>query len=543
MTIQQLDPRMPEADACVLPHILACHAARTPDRIFAIFSDGETWSYAETRAQSLRVAAGLSAVGIAQGDTVLIWLPNGRRALSAWFGINHLGAVSVAINTAYRGPLLAHVVANADARVAVCHEDLVERLLEDSCRGALTTVFTSPAKAEADAARFAEHGIALLPFGRLDGDPAGVTVPALQPWDLQSICYTSGTTGPSKGVLSSYLHLHTMGWNCTGGVFPDDRYLINLPLFHVGGTLYVTGALARGASIAMLGPFETATFLDECRRLGVTQCLLLGAMVGFLVRTPPGPADRAHGVQRASIIPLGEDAAIAAERFGFEVVTLFNMSEISAPLVSGPNPMLRGLCGQVRAGIEARIVDGNDCEVPIGVSGELVLRSDTPWTMSHGYHRNPEATARAWRNGWFHTGDAFRRDAEGNFFFVDRVKDAIRRRGENISSFEVEAALLADPAVLEAAAVGVPSDVGEEEVLAVVVPKPGQRIDPVALISGLAGRLPHFMVPRYVRTVDALPKTPTAKVQKHALRAEGLTTQTWDREAAGLRLRRERLKE
>jgi crotonobetaine/carnitine-CoA ligase len=197
----------------------------------------------------------------------------------------------------------------------------------------------------------------------------------------------------------------------------------------------------------------------------------------------------------------------------------------------------------VRAGIEARIVDGNDCEVPIGVSGELVLRSDTPWTMSHGYHRNPEATARAWRNGWFHTGDAFRRDAEGNFFFVDRVKDAIRRRGENISSFEVEAALLADPAVLEAAAVGVPSDVGEEEVLAVVVPKLGQRIDPVALISGLAGRLPHFMVPRYVRTVDALPKTPTAKVQKHALRAEGLTTQTWDREAAGLRLRRERLKE
>jgi len=243
-----------------------------------------------------------------------------------------------------------------------------------------------------------------------------------------------------------------------------------------------------------------------------------------------------------TIIPLGEDAAAAAERFGFdEVVTLFNMSEVSAPLCSGPNPTLRGLAGRLREGMEARIVDENDCELPDGVVGEVVLRSDVPWTLSHGYHRNPEATARAWRNGWFHTGDAFRRDAEGNYFFVDRLKDAIRRRGENISSYEVEAAILADPAILEAAAVGVPSELGEEEVLVVVVAKPGQEIDPVAMIHALAGRLPHFMVPRYVRTVEALPKTPTAKVQKQALRAEGLTGETWDREAAGVRLRRERL--
>jgi crotonobetaine/carnitine-CoA ligase len=542
MDVPRLDPRMPAADDCVLPRILARHAAATPERVFAIFGDGETWSYAQTEAQALRVAAGLAAVGVRQGDTVLLWLPNGRRGLAAWFGTNHLGAVSVAINTAYRGQLLAHVVNNSDARVAVCHEDLVDRLLEEDCRGALTTVFTSAAKVAAEAARFAGFGIRLLPFSALDGDPASVVLPVLQPWDLQSICYTSGTTGPSKGVLSSYLHLHMMGWHCTGGVTADDRYLINLPLFHVGGTLYVTGALARGASIAVMGAFETATFLDVCRALGVTQCLLLGAMVGFLVRKPPAPIDRLHGLRRVAIIPLGEDAAVAAERFGFqEVVTLFNMSEVSAPLCSGPNPTLRGLAGQLRAGMDARIVDENDCELPDGVVGELVLRSDVPWTLSHGYHRNPEATARAWRNGWFHTGDAFRRDAEGNYFFVDRLKDAIRRRGENISSYEVEAAILADPAVLETAAVGVPSELGEEEVLAVVVAKPGQEIDPAAMIQALAGRLPHFMVPRYVRMVPALPKTPTAKVQKQALRAEGLTGETWDREAAGVRLKRERL--
>jgi crotonobetaine/carnitine-CoA ligase len=548
MSAGQHDPRVPQAEDCVMPLILARHAAATPDRVFAVFADGAAWSYAETRTQALRVAAGLAAVGVSQGDSVLIWLPNGRRNLAAWFGVNHLGAVSVAINTAYRGRLLAHVVANSDARVAIVHEDLLERLLEDGCRGGLATIFTAPVKAASEMERFARLGIALRPVTALDGDPDGVTVPDLKPWDLQSICYTSGTTGPSKGVLSSYLHLHTMGWHCTGGVTPDDRYLINLPLFHVGGTLYVAGALARGASIAMMGPFETATFLEVCRTLGATQCLLLGAMVGFLVRTPPGPGDRAHGIRRAGIIPLGEDAAVAAERFGFEVVTLFNMSEISAPIVSGPivfgpNPTPRGTAGRLRDGVQARIVDANDCEAPHGTVGELVVRSDTPWTLSHGYHRNPEATARAWRNGWFHTGDAFRRDADGNFFFVDRVKDAIRRRGENISSFEVEAEILADPAVLEAAAVGVPSALGEEDVLAVVVPKPGQSIDPAALVGALAARMAHFMVPRYVRVVAALPKTPTAKVEKHALRSEGVTADTWDRDAAGLRLRRERLGE
>jgi crotonobetaine/carnitine-CoA ligase len=541
MNEHRTDPRMPPPETCVLPMILAQHAAVTPDRVFALFEDGETWTYAETRTQSLRLAAGLAAENVRQGDTVLIWLPNGPRALAAWFGSNHLGAVSVAINTAYRGRLLAHVVGNSDARVAIVHEDLLERLLEDNCRGGIATIFTAPGTAASEAARFGALGIKLLPFAALDGNPAGVTVPPMQPWDLQSICYTSGTTGPSKGVLSSYLHLHTMGWHCTGGVLPDDRYLINLPLFHVGGTLYVSGALARGASIAVIGPFDTASFFEICRRTGATQCLLLGAMAGFLARTPPGPDDRSHGIRRAGIIPLGEDAPAIAQRFGFELVTLFNMSEISAPIVSGANPSLRGSCGQVRPGIEARVVDANDCEVPHGTVGELALRSDTPWTMSHGYHRNPEATARAWRNGWFHTGDAFRRDAAGNYFFVDRVKDAIRRRGENISSFEVETEILAHPAVQEAAAVGVPSELGEEEVLGVVVTKPGVSVDPGELVAFLSTRMAHFMVPRYIRFVEALPKTPTSKVEKHALRAEGVTGETWDRDAFGIRLKRERL--
>ena len=161
--------------------------------------------------------------------------------------------------------------------------------------------------------------------------------------------------------------------------------------------------------------------------------------------------------------------------------------------------------------------------------------------MNHGYHRNPEATARAWRNGWFHTGDAFRVDKNGNYFFVDRIKDAIRRRGENISSFEVESEVCAHPAVREAAAVAVKSEVSEDEVLVVLSTVPGKLLDPAELISFLRPRMAHFMVPRYIRIMEALPKTPTEKIQKHILRSEGITAETWDREKAGIHIKREKL--
>ena len=241
------------------------------------------------------------------------------------------------------------------------------------------------------------------------------------------------------------------------------------------------------------------------------------------------------------ILPLNEDSRLFRERFGFDVFTVFNMSEISCPIRSDDNPSERGSCGKLRPGVEARIVDEHDCEVAVGGVGELVLRADCPWTMSHGYLANPEATASAWRNGWFHTGDGFRRDHDGNYFFVDRIKDAIRRRGENISSFEVESEVMNHPSVLEAAAVGVPSEFGEEDVLIAVVQNPDAAVTSENLLHHLSSRMPHFMIPRYIRFMDSLPKTPTAKVEKHKLRNEGVTPDTWDREAAGVRISRDRL--
>jgi crotonobetaine/carnitine-CoA ligase len=181
-------------------------------------------------------------------------------------------------------------------------------------------------------------------------------------------------------------------------------------------------------------------------------------MATFLIKNPPSDADRDHKVRTALMVPLTEVSGPFHDRFGIDIYTIFNMTEISSPIVSEPNPVKPGTCGTVRRGVDVRLVDANDCEVAIGAVGEMLVRTDRPFAMNSGYHNNPEATAKAWRNGWFHTGDAFRRDADGYYYFVDRVKDAIRRRGENISSFEVEAVLRSHASVADCAVIGVPAD-------------------------------------------------------------------------------------
>jgi crotonobetaine/carnitine-CoA ligase len=260
-------------------------------------------------------------------------------------------------------------------------------------------------------------------------------------------------------------------------------------------------------------------------------------MTQFLLRQPAGERDRDHPLRNVVTVPWNQDSLAVAERYGLQMHTAFNMTETAVPLRSSANPAALGTCGRPRPGIEARVVDAHDIEVPHGRVGELILRASRPWEITPGYYRNPQATAEVWRNGWFHTGDAFRRDADNNFFFVDRIKDAIRRRGENISSFEVEAEALCHPAVLEAAAIAVPSLESEDEVMLVVTANAGRTIDPRELLRFLAPRMAHFMVPRYIRVIGEMPKTPTAKIEKHRLRGEGLTPDTWDREAHGVTVR------
>ena len=531
------DPRVPAADQVVTRDLIERWSREQPDKVFLKFADdGEEWTYRELRSLVVQTALGLQQQGVAQGDTVLVWLPNSRECLRVFLAVQWLGAVFVSINTAYKGALLAHVLNNAGARLAVVHADLAPRLREVDTASLERVVLVGGEAELPPGLQARDYARALLPE---HGQLAAPARP-IHPWDPCAVIYTSGTTGPSKGVLCSYLHLYSnAGPETWPFVTAEDRYLVNMPMFHIGGIAGVYVMLARGASVSFVDRFDTTRFWQVVRDTGTTATFLLGVMATFLDKQPPSAQDRDHPLRLVLMVPLSGDIEAFSARFGIDVYTIFNMTEISSPIVSGPNPTVRGTCGQPRPGVEVRLVDEQDCEVPVGEVGEMLVRCDRPWAMNSGYHRNPEATARAWRNGWFHTGDGFRRDAEGNFFFVDRMKDAIRRRGENISSFEVEAEVVAHPAVREAAAIGVPSEHGEEDVMVVLAPVEGQSIDPPALLEFLRQRMAHFMVPRYLRVIDELPKTPTAKVQKNRLREAGVTADTWDREQAGIRIKRD----
>jgi crotonobetaine/carnitine-CoA ligase len=537
--------RVPGADQCVLRATLEKWASIQPDKVFVKLSKTREVTYAAMRELAESAAAGLQAIGVKQGDTVVVWLPNSVDCLAVWFGINWLGATYVPINTAYRGQLLQHVLENAGAEIIIAHADLVERLGDVHTSNLKTVVVLEnratqlPRVAGRD-----ENELTVLGREAISGDATALKPlqQPIEPWDLQSIIYTSGTTGPSKGVMSSYAHLHAMsGAEGFYMLSADDRYLCNLPLFHVAGTIPVMGMLSRGGSIALVPSFSTETFWPSVVETESTVVLLLGVMATFIAKRAPSPDDRGHPLRKVIIVPLSEDGPSFSQRFGVEVYTLYNMTEISTPLVSELNPTKVGSCGQPRKGVEVRLVDGNDCDVPTGTVGELLVRTDAPWAMNSGYFKNPEATASAWRNGWFHTGDGFTVDEDGTYFFSDRMKDSIRRRGENISSFEVEAEIALHPLVREVAVVPVPSELSEDDVLCVVASVPGSTIDPIELLEFLRPRMPHFMLPRYIRIVEELPKTATQKVQKHVLRTAGITVDTWDREVAGVIVRREKL--
>jgi crotonobetaine/carnitine-CoA ligase len=535
MQMVALDKRMPPRETCVVRDMIDHHARTIPGNHFVYFSDGAGWTYEQLRKEVRDCAQGLQRLGVRQDDFVLSWLPNGATCLRVMLALNYLGAVYVPINTGYRGGLLEHVIDNSGASLMIADAGLVDRLegiRHSNLRNVVVVGSGGAARVTA---------LDLLQASALDGDGEALTPPEreIQPWDTLSVIYTSGTTGPSKGVLSSSLQV----WSTfipNNSMLPEDRTLVTLPMFHMGGAGPIWTTLMRAGSFALVESFRTQEFWAVVRRFKVTHCILLGAMTPFLLKEPLSPEDRNHGLKKVAMVPLSDQYQEFAERFGVTIMTSFNMTETSSPLFV-VSPSVKGTCGKMRKGVELRVVDENDCEVEHGQIGELIIRTEMPWALNHGYHRNPEATAKAWRNGWFHTGDAFRRDADGNFFFVDRMKDAIRRRGENISSFEVEKEIVAHPDVRDAVVVAVPSEFGEDEVLAVLSPVPGRTVNLPALVEFLRPRLAHFMVPRFFRVMDDLPRTPTEKVQKHLLRSDGVTPDTWDRDKAGIVLRRERL--
>ena len=492
-------PTFPRREDAVLRYVLDRRAAEDPDKPFVVFDGGPTWTRAELRSRVRRVAASLEQLGVKQGDHVVVWLPNGPEVLTYFFALNYIGAVFVPMNTSYRGGVLGHALRMSDADLAIIDAALAPRLGEVEDRGRLTQVVAVGSKPKpVPGLRFI--GADDLPDG---GDSPSEPEQPIEPWDTQAIMYTSGTTGPSKAVLCSYMQAYVSFNEATMPFLTGaDRFLINMPFFHIGGTTLTYTMLVNGGSIAMVDRFSGSQFWTQIRETESTIVFLLGVMASFVQQADPTPSDADNPLTKVFMVPLVDDVPAFSKRFGLDIYTIYNMTELSAPLLSEVNPTLRGTCGRVRPGIEVRLVDAADREVPAGQVGEILVRTEQPWALNHGYYKMPEATATAWRNGWFHTGDSARRDDAGNFFFADRLKDSIRRRGENISSMEVEVEVLAHPHVREAAVVAVPSEVAEDEVLAVVAARPGRSIDPAELIQFLIPRMAYYMVPRYVRIVD-----------------------------------------
>ena len=355
-----------------------------------------------------------------------------------------------------------------------------------------------------------------------------------EPWDLSSLIYTSGTTGRSKAVMVPWHHLTS---SLQSGMFPRDRLsdmrlYSPYPVFHITGKAGFYYAAVFGNPSIIREAFTPSEFWTDIRNYQANGNILLGPLAQMILDLPPQPDDAVNPMQTVVMAPVIPDVEAFRQRFDLDVFTTFNMTEINCPVISAPtlcNAQNYRSCGKVRDGVEVRIVDDNDIEVPPNTPGEMIVRGD-PWELNAGYWNMPDKTVEAWRNGWFHTGDAFTYDEDGNFYFVDRAKDYIRRRGENISSFEVEAIVNQHPAVAESGAAAVPADQGEDEVKIAVVLNPDADFDPAELIEFLTPRMPRFAIPRFVEIWEELPKTEaTARIQKAKIRDSGVSEITWDR--------------
>ena len=494
-----------------------------PDRIVLDF-DGKLWTWAELITAAESLAGGLVAAGVEAGEVVGHMSPNHSEAVVTMLALLRLGAVECPVNAGLRGQQLAHVLDHSGARVLIVDGSLADRVAAQlpSAPGVNTVVLRGGGQAP--------EGVALVGYDELRGSSEPPPFRTPSPADPMNIIYTSGTTGPAKGAVLpqafpiEQARIKIEQWGLTA----DDVMFSALPLYHVNARFSTLGtALVVDGRAALVSRFSAGTFWDQVRAAGATEVGVVGAVSSILLRQEPGPADRDHDVRMmhgAAGIPMDRRAGFE-ERFGLRLVTGFAMTETGHFSTTSPDdPMRYRASGRPVPQYEVAVVDADDNEVQAGTVGELVVRPRVPGVMMTGYHRQPEATQAAFRDGWFHTGDLATIEADGYIRWVDRIADAIRRRGEMISSTEVERAVCEHEAVAECAAVGVPSELGEEDVKLVVVPEPGQTIDAAALQRHCRATLPDFCQPRYLEILDELPRGATHKVNKPQLRhTEGPT--------------------
>jgi crotonobetaine/carnitine-CoA ligase len=523
-------------DQRTIPRLLDDGASSWPKRT-ALCDHERSITYAQLRELADRHGAAIAALGVGWQQTCLFMLDNHLDHVVTWLGANYHGRVQAQVNTAYRGGLLTHVITNSGAATMIIEDRYCARLADvaDSVPSLRTVVVRGGDGSALPPGRFEVLGFDDF----LARGTAGSAVEVVRPWHRSAIIYTSGTTGPSKGVVHphalAFSYVSPQHWNL---VERDDVVLVTLPQFHIGGQWTgILSPLMVGATAAVVERFSASTFWKQVEHFGVTQATLLAAMVTFLHAAPSQPDDADTTLAKVLMAPIIREADAFSERFGVQLAGGLGQTESSAPIAAPYGTTAPGACGWVRADFEIRVVDENDLDVEPGEPGEMIVRPREPWSVMLEYNNAPEATVAKWRNLWLHTGDLIRQDETGQVFFVDRTADRIRRRGENISSAEVEAELHRIAGVSVAAAIAVPSEDYEDEVKACVVLEAGSDLDEAALYDQLKRRLPYFMVPRFVEFYDDLPRTPTERVQKSELRAQGVTARTWDSRAHGVEAR------
>lgn len=508
-----------------------------PDRVFMDF-EGEKLTYAAMEEQIARLARGLRSLGIDRGDRVVTLLETGPDGVICWFAINRLGAINVPINTAYMGDFLRHQVNDSGARIAICENEFVSRFT--ALAGELPAVEHLLYRGET-----AERGAWRTGFAPLDefrlvqGETPLMKV---RPSDLAAIIYTSGTTGMSKGCMASHNYFCDLPWRNAAAIgrTGDDIYWAPLPLFHIAGICVIVSSMMLKGTGSLARKFSVSNFWPEIERSRASVAMLLGSMAKMVANQPDSEASlRCHGQLRTLVAaPLPPELpAIWKERFGLQWVTgrTYGSTEcgqaLEARFDSADVPP--SSCGRANDAFDVRVFDENDEEVGPDVVGEIVVRPRRPFVMYSGYWNNPEATLAASRNLWHHMGDRARRDELGNFYFVDRSKDVIRRRGENISSFELELTFANHPDVAEVAIHAVASEVTEDDVKATLVLRDGADASEADILEWARSRIPRFALPRYIEFRGALPKNPIGRVLKFRLREEGVTAATWDSQAQG----------
>ncbi len=503
--------------------LLERRARQQSDRPF-LSIEGNSYTYGAAYERVLQVAAGLADAGLAEGDRIGVLLPNCEAFVWTWFAAAHLGATIVVMNPQLRGMTLDHALADSDCSLLVAHaNDLaaVEPIIP-MLRKAMKCLALVGGAAPS-------HGD-FVPFDQLFGDAARAPARRGDYRTTQSISFTSGSTGPSKGVLLS--NNQSLDIACTFihamGLTEIDVIFSPFPLFHgMSNRLAVLPALVMGAQVVISDRFSASKFWQQVTEAKATVAQTLHSVTAMLKAQPPSPWDRAHHVTRMYNTRYDEEFE---QRFGVHLIEAFGMTEIGVTTYS-PYPERRpGSAGRVHPDWEVAILDEEDRPLPRGQQGELAFRPREPYLMTVGYAKRPDAMVEATRNLWFHTGDIGRQDEDGYVYFLDRKKERIRRRGENISSFEVELSVIAHPDIRECAVLPYPAEQGEDEVRLVVVKAPESSLTAPALYEWLQRAMPRYMLPRYIEFVESLPRTPNNKIEKFKLLTEGLASTVWDRE-------------